>query len=102
MHKIIKYILEFPYSCEQEIVLPSGSAVLSIQNHRETPALYALVDESKSRDMKVRIRGIMMGDTINANGNEHWTYVSTASFRGGDLVIHYFVCMSTLNSTTKH
>jgi len=70
---------------EQEIEMPMGAGLMSVQMQNGQPCLWALVDPmNTSERRKVLIRGT--GHPADGLGR----YISTFQMKGGELVFHAF------------
>ena len=71
----------------QEINLPLGAKVLTVQAQGEAAYIWVLVDtEVETRPRRFLLRGT--GHPMNGATAEH--YIGTFQLRGGDLVFHLF------------
>lgn len=76
---------------EQEISMPLGAEILTVQTQNGIPCLWAKVDTSRPVD----VRGIQMYGTghpmeSGAGEGEVGKYVGTFQLHGGSLVFHVF------------
>lgn len=78
---------EIPVADEFSIEMPSGARVLSAQTQRETPHIWALVDNENVKELR---RFHLRGTGHDCTGLEHTVYVGTFQLRGGSLVFHLF------------
>lgn len=85
MNRIFKYRLEV--ADEQEIELPSGARILTVQTQQGTPCLWAIVDDEDVAS-KRRIRVVGTGHPIRNISN--LSYVGTFQLMSGNLVFHVF------------
>lgn len=73
----------------QELTLPTGSKILTVQNQAELPCLWALVDpDIKTIDIRL-IEIFGTGNPIAPNFTRR-EYISTFQLRDGDFVYHVF------------
>lgn len=70
---------------EQTISLPKGSEILTIQNQRERPCLWAKVDPTAKEESRV-IKTREAGHYADNLGR----FISTVQFKNGSLVFHFF------------
>ncbi len=89
MHKIIyKYPLEV--TDVQNISLPVGAEILTIQTQNEIPCLWALVDpngiEKESKTIEIFGTGHPVGYDMGVSRK----YISTFQLRDGQLIFHAF------------
>lgn len=83
MQKIYKYPLLIVD--EQEVEMPMGSGIMSVQMQNGQPCLWALVDTDNTPEKrKIFIRGT--GHPADGMGR----YISTFQMKGGELVFHAF------------
>jgi hypothetical protein len=89
MKKVIyKYSLKVLES--QNILLPIGSEILTIQNQREIPCLWVLVDPNENEMEKISIEMFGTGNPIHYDMGVSRSYISTFQLHGGALVFHAF------------
>lgn len=87
MQSIYKYPLSFIDT--QEIELPTGAQVLTVQVQRDNLQLWALVDPEIETVEKRKFIVIGTGNPINDLINTV-VYISTIQIYGGALVFHVF------------
>jgi hypothetical protein len=83
MKTIHKYPLEV--ADEQDVTMPVGAVILTVQVQNNQPCLWALVEP----DNPTQIRTILMHGTGNP-GECFWRYIATIQLHGGKLVFHVF------------
>ena len=85
MKQIFKY--EIKPTDRQEIELPIGSEILTIQTQFDTPFLWAMVhsDEDVQKEKRT-IRLFATGEEVDCIG----TYINTFQLHGGSLVFHAY------------
>ena len=86
MKTIYEYDLEVTDT--QEVVLPVGSKILTVQVQNGVPCLWATVDVEKPNTDKKVIRTFGTGQEINANNLK---YINTYQLYGGEVVFHVFM-----------
>ncbi len=69
----------------QVVRMPVGARILTVQVQRDTPCLWALVDEEAKREPRV-IRMLGTGNPFDADG----TYIGTIQTHHAALVWHVF------------
>ena len=85
MKRILKYPLQLTGS--QSVELPAGAEILSVQEQRGMPQLWALVDPDEPGEL-VEIVCYGTGQEIEA---EHpLSFISTEQFNSGQFVFHFF------------
>ena len=87
MHKSI-YKYQLKVTDKQNVVLPVGAEILTVQSQNEAPCLWAMVDETEQRKTPRLIRTIGTGHPI-----EHFaglSYIGTYQIAGGSFVFHIF------------
>ena len=85
MRTIWKYELEVNGS--QEISLPGGAKILTVQAQKGVPCLWVLVDKNNEQDKKVWVYTFGTGHNIS---DDEYTYIGAYQLHGGDLVFHVF------------
>jgi hypothetical protein len=70
----------------QELVMPIGAKILSVQIQGESVQLWALVDE-KVKDITRTFEVYMTGQPLPHNPGE---YITTLQFNGGHVIGHLF------------
>lgn len=85
---IYKYPLEV--TDVQNISLPVGAEILTIQTQNETPCLWALVDPNGIEKESKTIEIFGTGHPIGYDMGVSRKYISTFQLRGGQLVFHAF------------
>lgn len=89
MHSIYKYPLKVCGG--QEITLPVGAKILSVQMQNETPCIWALVN-TDARIPKVEQKLIrMIGTGHNIQDPFILEYIGTIQTDGGQFVWHVFI-----------
>ncbi len=84
MKQVLKYKLGIVGL--QEIELPEGAQILSVQTQHESICLWALVDQDKAKEMR---RIILIGTGHYLPEGDH-KFLGTVQELGGDLVWHLF------------
>ena len=87
MKKIYKYPLEI--QDEQNVLLPTGAKILTVQSILDKPYLYALVNPTAPNNMAVTIRTFGTGHPIS--DSDYLEYIGTFQIYNGTLVFHVFV-----------
>lgn len=86
MKRIFKYPIRAVYT--QDLQLPAGSKILSVENQDETIVLYALVEDSndimQSHQIIIHGTGHPADDVLEA------TFVGTVKMHNGRLMFHVF------------
>ena len=89
MYKTIhKYLLEI--TDVQNISLPIGAEILTIQTLKERPCLWALVDPNGIETERITIEMFETGHPVGYDMGTSRKYISTFQLRGGELVCHAF------------
>ena len=84
---IYKYELEI--TDNQNILLPIGAQILTVQNQNGKACLWALVDPNKETEARhIEIFG--MGQPVLSDMGTSREYISTFQMHGGQLVFHVF------------
>lgn len=85
----MKTIWKFPMTVadEQEIALPYGFELLSVQTQRETPCLWALVDPENTEEELLLVCMYGTGHTITRTTG---AFLGTFQIANGSLVFHVF------------
>lgn len=83
-------IWKFPLRVEdeQDIAMPAGASILTVQVQRGMPVLWAAVEpDSPLRPRRIFCRGTghQMGATARL-----WIYIGTVQLAAGGLVFHFF------------
>lgn len=84
----MKTIWKYPVAVVdvQTIGMPLGAEILTIQDQKGTPCIWALVDsDAPLADREIRIAGT--GHKINKSIKQ---YIGSFQLGGGDLVFHVF------------
>lgn len=84
-YRIYKYDLALVE--RQDLTLPAGARILSVQNQNEMLVLWALVD-TEALPRQHKILTFLTGWTFRYP--ETLTYLGTAQFKNGSLVVHVF------------
>ncbi|MEI6823792.1 MAG: hypothetical protein WCL51_17825 [Bacteroidota bacterium] len=74
----------------QDIEIPSGSILLSIQSQENHPMLWALVDETNKEKEIIRLRTICTGEEIMEEDFNPKDYLGTYQLNEGLFVGHVF------------
>ena len=86
MKRIFKYSMEI--MDRQEVELPAGAKILSVQAQNGLPQIWAMVDDSQAKTDMVHIRIIGTGYEIpDADSLE---YIGTVQLINGECVFHVF------------
>ncbi len=85
---IYKYQLEV--TDLQNILLPKGAEILTIQAQFEKPCLWALVDPNENSNVSVGIEIFGTGPPVGYDMGVDRKYISTFQLKGGALVFHAF------------
>jgi len=72
----------------QELELPKGARLLTVQAQRGTPCLWAVVDDQEAEVEYWRILTFGTGNPMLADAQ--YSYVSTYQLMDGDLIFHVF------------
>jgi hypothetical protein len=84
MVTIWKYPLEV--TDEQDVLLPLGARILTVQSQNDRPCLLAIVEP----DMRVSARKIVTHGTGHQFSDKNLNYLGTYQLRGGSLIFHVF------------
>lgn len=85
--RIYKY--ELQVTGNQNIMLPIGSKILTVQNQNEKACLWALVDPNNETEGRhIEIFGT--GHPVLSDMGTDRVYISTFQMHGGQLVFHAF------------
>ncbi|MBM6759465.1 DUF7352 domain-containing protein [Bacteroides mediterraneensis] len=87
MKRIFKYLLQIDDL--QNLSLPVGSKILSVQAQREMPCLWALVDDSEEKYSDVKVSMYGTGHPISDNELRNKAFAGTVQI--GGLVLHVFL-----------
>jgi len=90
MNKTI-YKYELEVFNEQELTLPVGAEILSIQTQGNAAKLWALVDVEAKNVKPYTIFMFGTGHTIPEDKYRSMKYISTFQLNGGALVFHAFL-----------
>ena len=93
--KIFKWTLKI--TDYQEIEMPKGAVMLSVQIQNENPQLWALVDEKKSTEKRLFITC----GTGNPIPEDIGDYVGTYQVENGRLVFHVFEQKTTQQNSNN-
>lgn len=85
MKKIFKYPIQI--TDEQVVMMPAGAKILTVQNQKEIPCIWAIVDPAASLE-KVKIR--VHGTGHDIKDSERLEYIGTFQILCGGLVFHVF------------
>ncbi len=83
--KIYKYSLSL--EAHQEVLLPKGAKILCFVNQYEAPVIWAEVDPDEPALLRLFH---IVGAGHEVPPQQELTYVGTALFRGGSLVLHLY------------
>jgi len=78
---------ELTMDARQELILPADAEILSVQNQRDRPVMWAIHKPGEKKEVRV-IRVITTG-----NGYQYpasLVYLNTVQFYDGSLVMHFF------------
>lgn len=89
MNKII-YRYPLLVTDYQEVLMPIGAEILTIQTQGENPSLWALVDPNESNVESRSIEMFGTGHPIADDLNIYHHYISTFQLQEGKLVFHAF------------
>jgi len=81
-------VYKYPVPCKDNfsLMLPKDAKILTVQNQREEPQLWALVDpDAPLEERKFRLAG-----TGHPVTQENLDYIGTFQLRGGDYIGHLF------------
>lgn len=84
---IWKYILEITDS--QELIMPKGACVLTVQTQNNTPCLWALVNPNAEKESRI-FETFGTGHPICCATDMHRNYIGTYQTHGDSLVFHVF------------
>ena len=88
IEKVIwKYILEITDS--QELIMPKGACVLTVQVQNNTPCLWALVNPNAEKESRI-FETFGTGHPICCATDMHRNYIGTYQTHGDSLVFHVF------------
>jgi len=85
--RIWKYPLEV--ADQQNLKLPTGAKILTVQAQDGNPCLWALVDETLPK-FRFEIHAIAIYGTGTPIPDEPGDYIATFQIMGGELVFHAF------------
>lgn len=85
MEKIYKYHIEV--TDEQQVSLPKGAQILTVQTQQEQPCIWVLVDPQMPTEL-VTIR--VHGTGHDVPDSDNLKYIGTFQMMGGGLVFHTF------------
>lgn len=85
MKVIYKY--ELKIDTQQEIYLPKGYNILSVQTQRCVPCLWVEIDKSKE---KVPVKIVTIGTGIEFENNGNLSYIGTYQINAVGLVFHVY------------
>lgn len=74
----------------QDIKIPHGSILLSVQTQDETPCLWVLVYNTEAEKEVIRFRTIGTGNTISDEDFDPRDFLGTYQMDGGRFVGHVF------------
>jgi hypothetical protein len=87
---VFKYSLDVKDGI-QEIIMPIGSEILTVQMQGEILCMWTLVNTDPLTEKRKRhIEIFAEGDEISYVMGQDWIYISTFQTRGGSLVFHAF------------
>ena len=86
----MKRVYKYPLGSkdQQEIMIPAGSKILSVETQDEHIVLYALVDDKVTHLNTYLV--IIHGTGHNADDTEDCDFVGTVKLYGGALMFHVF------------
>lgn len=84
----MKVIYKYPIACtdSQNVFMPTGCKILTVQNQKGIICIWALVDTNAPSEC-VKIRILATGQPID---NDCLEYLGTVQFAFGDVVYHIF------------
>ena len=85
---IWKYVLKL--TDVQDIEIPHGSILLSVQTQNEDPCLWVLVYDTEAEKEVIRLRTIGTGHNITADDFNPKDFLGTYQLRNGAFVAHVF------------
>ena len=74
----------------QDIEIPHGSILLSVQNQNETPCLWALIYDTEAEKEVIRLRTIGTGNPISDDDFNPKDFLGTYQLNNGSFVGHVF------------
>lgn len=87
-----RVIWKFPLEVTdvQDIEIPLGSILLSVQTQSEIPCLWALIYNTESDKEVIRLRTITTGNPISDEDFDPRDFLGTYQLAGGSFVAHVF------------
>lgn len=87
-----KVIWKYPLKVTdvQDIEIPHGSILLSVQAQDETPCLWALIYNTEAEKEIIRLRTIGTGNAISNEDFDPKDFLGTYQLGGGSFVRHVF------------
>lgn len=73
----------------QELIMPKGACVLTVQTQNNTPCLWALVDPKAEKESRT-FETFGTGHPVCCAVNMQLNYIGTYQKHGGSLVFHVF------------
>lgn len=86
--KIWRY--ELKVADVQDIEIPNGSILLSVQAQNETPCLWALIYNTEAEKETIRLRTIGTGNPISDEDFDPQDFLGTYQLKCGSFVGHVF------------
>ncbi len=90
--KIKNVICKFPLKIidVQDIELPTGSVLLSVQSQNNTPCLWVLICNQEAEKEVIRLRTIGTGISISYDDFDWQDFLGTYQLNDGSFVGHVF------------
>ena len=90
--KMKRVIWKFPLEVTdvQDIEIPHGSILLSVQTQNKTPCLWALIYNTEAEKEVIRLRTIGTGNPISDEDFDPRDFLGTYQLGGGSFVGHVF------------
>lgn len=87
-----KVIWKFPLKVTdvQDVEIPHGSILLSVQTQNETPCLWVLVYDTEAEKEVIRLRTIGTGNPISDDNFDPKDFLGTYQIDNGSFVGHVF------------
>ena len=95
MKTIYKY--EVPLQDSSEILMPQGAKILSVQEQRGRPQIWALVDRANKPEAR---KFVLKGTGHEADGVEYMQFIGTVQI--GQYVFHLFEDAGPFAFIAKH
>lgn len=88
--KQVIWKFELKVACVQDIEIPSGSILLSVQAQNNKPCLWALIRDPNARKETIRLRTINTGNPIYEVDFNYRDFLGTYQTQEGRYVGHVF------------